>query len=435
MINLRIALLNLLQHQRRSFLLGGAIAGVTMLLVLLNGLSAGVNHAMIHTATTLSTGHVNIGGFFKITSGQSGAVITDLESLRRVVKDNVPELAFMVERGRGWAKIISDTGSMQAGISGVNIAQEPEFKQVLQLVAGNLDDLAQPNTILLFEGQLAKLGATRVGDAVTISAQTSRGTANTIDCRVVAVAKDIGLLSKWNTFIPAETLRRLYQLRDDATGAIHIHLREDAIAHSAEIAGRLRLALEKAGHRMMEPDPRAFWMKFQSVNREAWTGQKLDVTIWEDELSFVTWTTSLLQGLSFVLILILVTIVVTGIMNTMWIAIRERTREIGALRAMGMQRSSVLQMFLLESLMLGLGSTLAGATAGWLIGAAINQAEIQVPLSAQLFLMSDHLTLLIVPRSALSSVLLITAITGLAALYPSLRAARLRPVEAMSRFG
>jgi len=60
-----------------------------------------------------------------------------------------------------------------------------------------------------------------------------------------------------------------------------------------------------------------------------------------------------LGGLTFVLITILILIVAVGIMNTMWIAIRERTREIGTLRAIGMQRGAVLWMFLLESLMLG----------------------------------------------------------------------------------
>ena len=79
-------------------------------------------------------------------------------------------------------------------------------------------------------------------------------------------------------------------------------------------------------------------MKFETVNREDWTGQKLDVTTWEDEISFMTWTLTALQGLSFVLIVILIAIIVIGIMNTMWIAIRERTREIGTLRAIGMQR-------------------------------------------------------------------------------------------------
>ncbi len=434
LVTLRIAAANLLQHGRRTLFLGTAIAAVTTLLVLLNGLSAGVRDSLVHTATTLSTGHVNVGGFFKVTSGQSGAVVTGVKQLRPVVQKAVPEMAFMVERGRGWAKIVSDTGSTQSGINGVDVRQEPEFKKVLSLLSGNLDELAQPDTILLFSGIAEKLDV-KVGDAITISAQTTRGVNNTIDCRVVAIAKDVGLLSKWNSFVPSETLRRLYQLRDDSTGALHIHLQEKHIDQSAQIAARLHTQLEAAGYKVMEPASQAFWMKFESVNREAWTGQKLDVSTWKDELSFMLWTLSLLDGLTVVMIIILIAIVVTGIMNTMWIAIRERTREIGALRAIGMQRGGVLRMFLAEALMLGLAATLIGSLLGAAIALGINSAAIDVPISVQLFLMSDQLRILVQPSALVSAMALITLITVLASFYPALRAARLRPVEAMSHFG
>jgi ABC-type lipoprotein release transport system permease subunit len=49
--------------------------------------------------------------------------------------------------------------------------------------------------------------------------------------------------------------------------------------------------------------------------------------------------------------------------------------------------------------------------------------------------MSDHLHLSIHVRAIVGSILVITGITGAAALYPSLRAARLRPVTAMQHFG
>jgi ABC-type lipoprotein release transport system permease subunit len=185
----------------------------------------------------------------------------------------------------------------------------------------------------------------------------------------------------------------------------------------------------------MEPVPQAFWMKFQSVSREDWTGQKLDVTTWEDEISFITWVLSALSGLTFVLITILIGIVIVGIMNTMWIAIRERTREIGTLRAIGMQRGAVLWMFLLESLMLGLFGTLLGAIVGTLIATALNKAHIAVNPGMQFILMSDHLRLAVHGATVARAVALITIITGLAALFPSRRASRLRPVVAMSHFG
>ncbi len=433
-LDFRIAFLSLLEHRRRAFFLGAAVAAVTALLVLLNGLSAGIRSTLIDTATTLSTGHLNVGGFYKVTSGQAGPVVVDYEKVKETVVKALPELDFTVERGRGWGKIVSDTGALQAGIGGIDIQREASFKSVLRIKSGNIDDLAQPNTILLFEAQVKKLKV-KVGDAITISAQTTRGVANTIDCRVVAVAEDVGLLSQWNVFVSNDSLRTLYQLRPGVTGAIQIHLKPQYQNDLAPLAARLRASLEKAGYRMMAPDPRPFWMKFESVTREDWTGQKLDVTSWEDELSFMMWTLSALNGISAVLMVILVAIVITGIMNTMWIAIRERTREIGTLRAIGMQRGSVVRMFLWESFLLGVFGAIAGAVVGAMTAGVLNSANIHVPLSVQLFLMSDTLKLSVLPKALGGAIALISIVTGLAALYPALRAARLKPVDAMSHFG
>lgn len=433
-VDFTIAFRSLVQHRRRTLFLAVAISSVTALLVLLTGLSTGVQETMIDTATTTSTGHVNVGGFFKVTAGQAAPVVTDYKKVLEVAQKAVPEMAFAVHRGRGWAKVVSDTGSMQLGITGIDVRSEPKFASVLQIVSGNLDELAQPGTILLFDNQTEKLGV-KVGDAITISAPTTRGTNNTIDVRVAAIAHSLGLLSTWNAFIPIDSLRALYQLNQESTGVIQIMLDRKDLDNIPAIATRLRQSLEQAGYRMMAADPRAFWMKFQSVAREDWTGQKLDVTSWEDELSFMTWSLQALKGMSFVLITILIAIVIIGIMNTMWIAIRERTREIGTLRAIGMHRREVLWMFLLESLMLGLFATVAGALLGAAVAAGLNALHIGVPTGLQFFLMSDHLRIAVHGALLTQAIVTITLVTGAAALYPSIRAARLRPVVAMSHFG
>jgi ABC-type lipoprotein release transport system permease subunit len=136
-----------------------------------------------------------------------------------------------------------------------------------------------------------------------------------------------------------------------------------------------------------------------------------------------------------VLLTILIAIVVTGIMNTMWIAIRERTREIGTLRAIGMQRGGVLRLFLLESFQMGVIGTCAGSLVGAGIAMLVNAARIHVPLSVQLFLMTDTISLSVHAGALVRSSILVTLITTLAALYPAYRAARLKPVSAMSHFG
>ncbi|MET0388911.1 MAG: FtsX-like permease family protein [Polyangiales bacterium] len=434
LFDLRIAFMNLLEHGRRSSFLGAAIAAVTCLFVLLTALQAGIRHTLVDTATTLSTGHLNVGGFFKVTAGQAGPLVADYEKIEAIVRKNVPELKFVVHRGRGFGKLVSDRGSMTAGIAGIDISHEPEFRKVIDVYEGSLDELSGDNAILIFEQQAKKLDV-RVGDAITISSTTGRGVNNTMDGRVVAIARDVGLLSSFNVFISSSSLRTLYQLRPDVTGVLQLHMKPEYLEKLDPIAARLRQTLSAAGYRMMDPDPRAFWMKFQSVAREDWTGQKLDVTSWEDELSFIMWTFRALQALSFMLMVILIGIMIAGIMNTLWIAIRERTREIGTLRAIGMQRGGVARLFLLEACMLGVFGAIAGIALGSLLVYLINAAHIHVPIGVQLFLMRDTLTLALEPRTLVSSLLLITFVTGAAALYPSLRAASRKPVDAMAHFG
>ena len=180
-----IALRNLVQHRRRTLLLGSAIAGVTLLLTLLIGLSAGIHSTMFKSATTLSTGHINVAGFYKVTAGQSAPVITDYQKLEDIVKKTLPDLAFIAPRGRGWAKIVSDTGSMQVAIGGLHLDREPRFKEVIEVVDGKLDELNQPGKVLIFEEQAKKLGV-KVGDSLVISSETARGVSNTLDVQVAA---------------------------------------------------------------------------------------------------------------------------------------------------------------------------------------------------------------------------------------------------------
>ena len=429
---LLIAIRNLGTHKRRTLLLGGAIAGVTALLVILMGLSNGMKETMLRSATTLMTGHVNVGGFYKVTAGQSAPVVTSYPKILELLRQEVPELDYSVQRSRGWAKVVSETSSIQLGIGGIDVEAEPGFRKVIQVREGKLEDLAQPNTILIFEEQAKKLEV-KVGDTLTLSAPTMRGTNNTVDVRVAAIANNVGMLSSFNVYVPNSTLRGLYQLREDATGALMLYL-EDMSSIPA-VQARLTKRLPELGYQLLPHDPQPFFVKFETVNREGWTGQKLDITNWEDEISFIKWTVAALDGLTGLLTFVLLVIIAVGIMNTLWIAIRERTREIGTLRAIGMQRGYVLVMFLLEALVLGLLGTTVGAAVGLGVCTAINAADVTVPVAVQVFILSDKIHLVVNPGSMLGAVTFITLCTTAISLVPSFLAARMKPVTAMHHIG
>ena len=125
-------------------------------------------------------------------------------------------------------------------------------------------------------------------------------------------------------------------------------------------------------------------------------------------------------------------IIGVGIMNTMWIAVRERTQELGTLRAIGMGRGRVLQMILLEATLLGFAATLFGAGLGALAAFGLDAAEIVIPNGAvRYILLSDQLHLLVEGADVAKAVVVFTALTAVASLGPAIRAARLQPVTAI----
>ncbi|MCU0695322.1 MAG: FtsX-like permease family protein [Myxococcaceae bacterium] len=434
MMLFRIALLSLWQARTRTGVLGGAIGFVSALLVLMLGVAEGMNRSLIEASTTLMSGHLNVAGFFKVTAGQAAPVVTKANALRAVVAKAVPEAKYVVSRGRGYAKVVSDQGSTFIGLAGVSVEDERGLASVLKLKEGSLADLSKPNSVVLFEEQASRLEV-RVGDAVTVSAPTTRGVNNTVDLTVVGVAKNLGMMSQFSCFMNAKALQKLYQLNDDTTGALQIYLPTADLDEVKRLQGRLRESLTAAGYQVLPEDPRAFFFKFENVSREGWTGQRLDLTTWHDEVNFIAWTVDLMSALSFILAVVLLAIIGVGIMIVMWISVRGRTREIGALRAIGMQRTSVLAMFLAEGFLLGLLATLAGSLVGLLLSVLLTRAGVTLPQSVQFVLLSETLVVVPTARWTAIAVTFITAVVTGISLVPAMMAARLKPVTALGHVG
>jgi putative ABC transport system permease protein len=431
--DLQIAGRNLARHTRRNLFLGGALAAVTGLLVLLGALTAGMEAAMMESALTMLTGHVNVGGFFKVTSGSAAPLVADYPKLVALVKEKVPELDYWTQRGRAWAKAVSESSSMDLVLAGVDVANEPSFRKTLRVLDGKLDELAQPGTILLFEGQADRLKV-KVGDVLTVSAPTARGVNNTADLRVAVLAKNVGLLSAFSAFVHEDTGRLLYGLNQATTGAVHLYLKDPAAAPA--VAARLRQEIAKAGWRVMEPEAQPYWMKLMlKVPSEDWTGQKIDVTTADEEMGQFKQFILALRVVSGILVVVLMVVVVIGILNTLAIAIRERTREIGTLRAIGMQRRKVLWLFVLETALLGLLGTVAGALLACAVAGIVNAFAIQLPEAVQVFLSQERLHFLLQPSTIAWDAIVLALVTVLASLYPARRAARLKPITAMHHIG
>jgi len=410
--------------------------------VILLSISRGISDNLVDSATTLSAGHVNVGGFYKVTTSEPAPIVTDMRALKAFIEENTPGLDYVTDRHRGWGKIVSPTQSIQAGLSGIDLVQEPQFAEKLRLapqsadveggvdeITGDISQLKEPHTAMVFEDQARRLEV-RVGDELTIQSETNGGRTNTVDVTIVAVAEDLGLLSNWVVVVPKTTILELYQINENTTGAIWVYLKD--IEQAEPTMRHLRKVLIDSGYDVMEHQPLPFYMKFETVAGEDWTGQKLDVTVWKDEVSYLLWVLTAFDTVTWFLVAILVAIIAVGIMNTMWNSVRERTREIGTMRAIGMQRGRVLRLILLEATLLGVIASTLGALGGAGLSIALNAMEIPVPIDAfKVILLADSFRFSVHGSVLIAAVVVLSLFTTMAAVWPALRAARLRPITAI----
>ena len=129
-----------------------------------------------------------------------------------------------------------------------------------------------------------------------------------------------------------------------------------------------------------------------------------------------------LLGVLYGLLALAIVIAVLGIINTLALSVVERRREIGMLRAVGMLRPQVRRTIYLESSLIAVFGALIGLGMGLTFGALFVRT-----------LRDQGLNHVAVPYGQAASMLVLSALVGvLAALWPAIRAARTRPLEAIA---
>jgi ABC-type antimicrobial peptide transport system permease subunit len=136
------------------------------------------------------------------------------------------------------------------------------------------------------------------------------------------------------------------------------------------------------------------------------------------------------------LISILLVIIIIGIINTMFMSVKERTKEIGSLRAIGMHRRQILLMFVTEGFLLGLVATTLGSVTGALVAWIAELIQLPIPEGAmRSVLMSETLHLSVNLQQIIGGIIAMTLVTIAASLLPALRAASMQPITAIHQTG
>jgi putative ABC transport system permease protein len=120
-----------------------------------------------------------------------------------------------------------------------------------------------------------------------------------------------------------------------------------------------------------------------------------------------------------------------GISNTMIMSIRERTREIGIMKAIGGSDGEIMRIFFVEASLIGLTGGVLGVIGGWGIDRAANMLANRWILR-QVGQAVRHIEFFSIPWYLTAGAILFAVLVSLAAaIYPALRAAKVDPIKAL----
>lgn len=137
-----------------------------------------------------------------------------------------------------------------------------------------------------------------------------------------------------------------------------------------------------------------------------------------------------LEKLAMGLVVFLICVVAAfNIVGTLSMLVRDKTREIGILLAMGLSRGSIRRIFLAQGMLIGLVGTAAGAVLGFALGRFVDSGRL-IRIDPAIYFI-DHLPVQTSLRDALVVIAASLLIAALAPLYPATQAAGLEPVRAI----
>jgi len=137
-----------------------------------------------------------------------------------------------------------------------------------------------------------------------------------------------------------------------------------------------------------------------------------------------------LEKLAMAVILLLIVLVAAfNIVSTLTMAVGDRTKEIGILRAMGMTAAQIRRIFVAQGVVVGVIGTVAGTVLGVGLATAVGRYRL-IPLDPTVYFI-DHLPVSLALRDVAAVVVASLVIATLATVYPSTQAAKLAPVEAI----
>ncbi|MBX9781747.1 MAG: ABC transporter permease [Chitinophagaceae bacterium] len=376
----------------------GLFAGIAVL-----ALYKGMMKSRIRTTIDAEAGHIQVHDVnfkkdyepkFTIVNGER--VLNDIRKL--------PGVKTAAPRSVTKGMLATTTGSAGVQINGIIPEQEYEASQLKQkIIEGKVFDSAKKNEVMIGK-KLANKMKLKTGSKLVLTFTDTSGSIVSGAFRVAAIYQSANApLDERNVYVTMHDMNALLTT-GNTFHEIVLLLKNDEDVPAVK---------------------QQLLQRFPAYKIESWK----EISPETDLLVKTT------DQLSYILMTIIMFALAFGIINTMLMAILERTREIGMMVALGTNKVKIFLLVLLETIFLTLAGTPVGILIGWLATNYYSKHGLDLSGMGKEMMSSFGYSTVIYPEfpaDKFLGVMLIVFITAiLSCLFPAIKALRLKPVEAL----
>ncbi len=378
----------------------GIFAGVAIL-----GLYKGILKSRVRTVIDKEVGHLQLHHPEFKKDYKAEFIIPLSGSLMDQVR-SWPEIRSLARRSVTTAMLATATGASGVQVNGIYPPEEESVSAISSKIAeGSLFDPAKKNQILISRKLSDKLKI-KLGNKIVL---TFSDKDNNIQSGAFRVC---GLFQTINTPLDERT----------------VYLRQDDLNELLNIPGESHeIVLILQSDDLLDSVQQRLNTNYSSLLAETWK----EISP-ETQLMVVS-----VNEYMYIFIIIIMLALAFGIVNTMLMAILERTREVGMMTALGFTKPRLFGLILSETILLTLAGVPAGIALAWTLIWYFNKYGIDLGNVAKESMSSFGFESTIYPEfpyDQLPMVLSIVAATAiLASVLPSLKAMNMQPSEALRR--
>ncbi len=419
-----VAWRNIWRNPVRSVLTISALASGLIMVILYASLLEGMTRQMVRFATEISTSHIQLHRQAFIDDQDLYATLP--WSYMQKLEQEFPDITIAP---RLYASGLASSTNTSTGvlIKAVDPKREIEVTKMLEHVRhGKLDlgiaDITENGFArynLVIGAQLAKNMNVDPGDELVLVTQAADGSIGNALYRVAAVLKPLEPnFDRMGVLMSVEAYQQLMYLEN---GFHELAIKVNDLTQLENIQADI---IEKLN-------------KLTTTEPLDKLGGVPVVRNWRQLNPAVADLLEMSKAFVFIIGFIIISLASLGMLNTMLMAVHERTHEFGILLAIGMKRRWLLLMVLFESFFLSLVSAAVGSVVGLIINNYFEEHGIDFSQSmpdgydwaGMIFepIMKGYL----VPMDVVYACLMMMVVTMLASLIPSWQTIRLKPAEVM----